>query len=85
MGWGETPSRRRVCSGRRAACKIVDCDRHGRHYSSHVEAKQDHVAIAHDILFSFNTKLARFARFREGTERNEIVMLNRVRRDEAAL
>src|SRR6266446_289293 len=52
---------------------------------SDVEAKEDHVAIAHDILFSFNTKLACFTRFRKGTERNQIVVLNRVRRDEATL
>ena len=44
--------------------------------ASHVEAEENHVAIAHDVIFSFHPKLARFASFREGTERDEIVVVN---------
>ncbi len=51
---------------------------------SHIEAKENHVAIPDDVIFTFRSQLANFARLGEGTKRDELVVVNRFRRDEAA-
>src|SRR5438477_2863954 len=50
-----------------------------------IEAERNHVAVAHGIIFAFNPQLAGFARLGEGTVRDQIVVMNCFRGDEAAL
>src|SRR6266699_2052083 len=54
-------------------------------YSLHIEAEENYVAIPHDVVFSFKAQLARFASFRQRTERDEIVIMNCFRRDKTTL
>ena len=53
--------------------------------SSDVETKLDHVAVLHDVILSFDSQFAGFARLGEGAERDEIVEVDGFRGDEAAL
>ena len=52
---------------------------------SDIKAEENHVAISHDIILSFNSKLARFARLRERAERNEVIITNCFGCDKTAL
>ena len=56
-----------------------------RELVSDVESEQNHVAIAHFVLFSFQTQFACFACFRERTGCDQIVVMNGFRCDKPAL
>src|SRR3954451_7195092 len=50
-----------------------------------VEAELDHVAVLDDVVFAFDPQLACLARFRRGPECDQIVIVNDLGGDEAAL
>ena len=58
--------------------------RESRAYSD-IETEFDHIAIAHHVLVALEAQFAALARLGHGTEGDEIVIMDSLRRDEPAL
>ena len=78
---GERPVRGERLVG---SARCADRTPQRRPHQSDVESEQNHVPIAHFVVFSFQAQFACFARFREGTGRDEVVVVNGFRGDKTA-